>query len=61
MNRRNLLKAFRPQDEMVFDRYNMVSEKDLTEAASRIEAGATSPVWAEYGHRPDEQERETAM
>jgi hypothetical protein len=45
----------------VFDRYNIVSEKDLTEAASRIEAGAASPVWAQYGHSAEDQESESAM
>jgi len=35
----------------IFDRYNIVSESDLAEAARKIEAGHESPapVWAEFG------------
>jgi hypothetical protein len=32
----------------VFDRYNIVSESDLIEAAKKIEAGEKT-VWAEFG------------
>jgi integrase len=46
----------------IFDRYNIVSEKDLTEAASRIEAGAGAPpLWAQYGHSPDEAKRRSPV
>jgi hypothetical protein len=36
----------------VFDRYNVTSEKDLADAALKIESGKTLPgnqVWAEVG------------
>jgi hypothetical protein len=46
----------------IFDRYNIVSEKDLTEAASRIEAGAGAPpLWAPYGHSPEETKRRSLV
>ena len=35
----------------VFDRYNIVDERDLHDATSKLEqylAGATGPVWAQY-------------
>jgi integrase len=36
----------------VFERYNIVSESDLADAALKIEAGQkpAEPVWAEFGH-----------
>jgi hypothetical protein len=45
----------------ISDRYNTVSDKDLTEAASRIEAGTSSPVWAESGHSPEDEEKTSAV
>ncbi len=37
----------------VFDRYNIVDERDLHDATSKLEqylAGATGPVWAQLHH-----------
>jgi integrase len=39
----------------VFDRYNVVTENDLADAALKIEAG--NQVWAEFGHSLAELQR----
>jgi hypothetical protein len=42
----------------VFDRYNVTSEADLTDAAQKIEAGKR--VWAENGQNSDKMHRDRA-
>jgi integrase len=45
----------------VFERYNVTSEKDLADAALKIEAGKTvQPVWAEVGQNLSEMHQNRA-
>lgn len=44
----------------IFDRYNIVNDKDLADAASKIEIGA-SAVRAEFRHSPKREQARSAM